>query len=208
MKERFGLYLILTEPVAGYEACARAAVECNVCYLQLRMKGAAQPEMAAVARSLRKITHGTATRLIINDSLSVAMEVDADGLHLGQTDRSLPDARRIWNTPGKVFGLSTHNEEQARAALDGSPDYIGVGPVYATRTKADADPVLGFEQAAKIMAASPCTAVAIGGIDADNLPPLLAAGVDNFCVAGAVNRAADPHAAIRKLQRIWKEHRF
>jgi thiamine monophosphate synthase len=65
-----------------------------------------------------------------------------------------------------------------------------------------------MERAATIMSATPITTVAIGGIDAANLPPLLAAGADNFCVVRAVNRAADPHAAIRELQHIWKQHRF
>jgi thiamine-phosphate pyrophosphorylase len=208
MKEQFGLYLILTDPAAGYEACAEAAVESGVRYLQLRMKDAPESDILSVARALRRITAGSATRLIINDSPAVAVEVDADGLHLGQTDGSLAEARAMWKHPGKILGLSTHNEEQAREAPDCSPDYIGVGPVFPTRTKADTDPVLGIERAAGIISASPLTAVAIGGIDAANLPSLLAAGIDNFCVVSAVNRAADPRAAIRRLQRIWEEQRF
>jgi thiamine-phosphate pyrophosphorylase len=208
MKEHFGLYLILTDPAAGYEACARAAVDCGVRYLQLRMKNAAFESALATARALREITRGTQTRFIINDDLRVAVESDADGLHLGQDDMALIEARKQWNQPGKLFGLSTHSAGQARLAAELNPDYIGVGPVYPTPTKADADPALGPDEVGRIVQQSPLTAVAIGGINAQNLPALLEAGVENFCVVRAVNEAPDPSAAIRKLQKIWNRREF
>jgi len=208
MKEHFGLYLILTDPVAGYETCAKAAVDCGVRYLQLRMKDAPREAVLETAYSLRKITRGTQTRFIVNDDLAVAMEVDADGLHLGQNDQPLAEARKAWDTPGKIFGLSTHSAEQAKQALECSPDYIGVGPVFPTPTKTHADPALGPEEVGRIMKNSPLTAVAIGGINPDNLPNLLKAGIKNFCVVRAVNDAADPVAAIRNLRKIRKDPRF
>ena len=208
MKEHFGLYLILTDPVAGYETCAKAAVDCGVRYLQLRMKDAPREAVLETAYSLRKITRGTPTRFIVNDDLAVAMEVDADGLHLGQNDQPLAEARKAWNTPGKILGLSTHSAEQAEQALECSPDYIGVGPVFPTPTKANADPALGPEEVGRIMQNSPLTAVAIGGINPDNLPNLLKAGIKDFCVVRAVNDASDPAAAIRNLRKIRKDHRF
>jgi len=207
MNKPFGLYLILTGPVAGYEACAQAAVGCGVGHLQLRMKSATPETLLATACALRAITRGSPTRLIVNDNLAVAIESDADGIHLGQDDLSLPEARARWNIPGKTFGLSTHSLEQAVQALELSPDYIGVGPVFATPTKANAGPALGIEEAARIIRAAPVPAVAIGGINAENLPALLDAGIGNFCVVRAVNEAADPVAAIRNLQEIWKEAR-
>jgi thiamine-phosphate pyrophosphorylase len=157
---------------------------------------------------IRTLTRGTQTRFIVNDDLEVAMEVDADGVHLGQGDQPLTEARNIWNTPDRIFGLSTHNAEQAAEALESSPDYIGIGPVFPTPTKRDADPALGTEEAARIALDSPLTAVAIGGIDTGNLPRLLEAGIDNFCVVRAVNTAADPAAAIRALQEIRNRHGF
>jgi len=208
MKEHFGLYLILTDPVAGYETCAKAAVDCGVRYLQLRMKDAPREAVLETAYSLRKITRGTPTRFIVNDDLAVAMEVDADGLHLGQNDQPLAEARKAWNTPGKIFGLSTHSAEQAKQALECSPDYIGVGPVFPTPTKAHADPALGPEEVGRIMKNSPLTAVAIGGINPDNLPNLLKAGIKDFCVVRAVNDASDPAAAIHNLRKIRKDPRF
>jgi len=208
MKDTFGLYLILTDPVAGYEACAKAAVDCGVRYLQLRMKDAPHTTLLETARSLRGITRGTPTRFIVNDDLAVAIESDADGLHLGQGDPPLAEARKAWTSPGKIFGLSTHNAEQAKQALECSPDYIGVGPVFPTPTKVNADPALGAKEAGRIMRGSPLTAIAIGGINADNLPDLLEAGIRNFCVVRAVNDAPDPVGAIRNLQKIWKDPHF
>lgn len=208
MKERFGLYLIATNPVAGYEALARAAVECEVRYLQLRMKHAPRETILQTARMFRAITRGTPTRFIVNDDPAIAMEVDADGVHLGQTDQSVDQVRRSWPAGGKIIGLSTHSLEQARAALDAAPGYIGIGPVFPTQTKSDAAPALGPEETGRIAAAAPITSVAIGGINEGNLETLLEHGVENYCVVQAVNASPDPAHAIRTLQRIWQSHRF
>ena len=207
MPEAFGLYVILTDPVAGYEACARAAVAEGVRYLQLRMKDAPRDEVIDVARRLREITDGADTLLIINDDPAIAAEVDADGVHLGQDDVSLEQARAVWPAAGKRFGLSTHNEAQALAARDLGPDYIGVGPIFATPTKAVPDPVLGLERMADIISGSPLTAVAIGGINEGNLTDVLAHGAANFAVVRAVTRCPEPQQAIRSLMDTWRSHR-
>lgn len=208
MKENFGLYLILTDPIAGYEACAQAAVDCGVRYLQLRMKNASRTDLLETARTLRTITHGSHTHFIVNDDLSVAIESDADGVHLGQGDQRLTEARQTWNSPHKIFGLSTHNQEQSTQAQFLAPDYIGIGPIFPTSTKANAGPAVGILKATQIVQSTPFTTVAIGGINSSNLPSLLNAGIGNFCVVQAVQQATDPAAAIRTLQRIWKEHCF
>jgi len=196
----FGLYLVLTDPVAGYDRCAEAAVAGGVRYLQLRMKNTPRERERATGARLRAITRGTGTRFIVNDDVDLARELDADGVHLGQGDLPLAEARRRWPVPGKVFGLSTHNAAQAEAAVALAPDYIGVGPVFATPSKAVPDPVLGLAALGVLVRASPLTTVAIGGIDATNLPDVLATGAANFAVIRAVNRASDPAAAIRALQ--------
>ena len=200
MPETFGLYLVLTDPVAGYDRCAEAAVTCGVRYLQLRMKNASREDVRVTGARVRAITRDTATRFIVNDDVDLARELDADGVHLGQDDLSLAEARRRWPIPGKRFGLSTHNATQAAAAIALAPDYIGVGPVFATPTKVVADPVVGLATMGAIMRVSPLTTVALGGIDAANLPQVLAQGAVNFAVVRAVNRASDPVAAIRSLQ--------
>jgi thiamine-phosphate pyrophosphorylase len=205
MDDAFGLYLVMTDPVVGYEACAEAAVRCGVRYLQLRMKGAPRDAVLETARRLRKITLGSDTLFIVNDDVTIARDVEADGVHLGQRDLPIAEARRMWPAPGKRFGLSTHNEQEALIASRLSPDYIGVGPVFATPTKEIPDPVLGPEQMGTIIRSVPVPAVALGGIDTGNLAEVLRHSARNFCVVRAVNRRQDPESAIRELQGIWRK---
>jgi thiamine-phosphate pyrophosphorylase len=204
MSETFGLYLVLTDPVTGYEACTEAAVETGVRYVQLRMKQKPRSEVLDLARKLRPITANSGTLFIVNDDVEIAAEVDADGVHLGQDDMSLAEARRIWPMPRKIFGLSTHNEDQERRARDLAPDYIGVGPVFPTPTKDRPDPTLGLGRMGRIVRESPLTTVPIGGIDKDNLPDVLRQGAVNYCVLRAVNLAPNPKKAIQELQEIWR----
>ena len=207
MGDAFGLYLVMTDPVGGYEACAAAAVRCGVRYLQLRMKGAPRDSVLEMALRVREITRGSDTLFIVNDDVTIARDVDADGVHLGQRDLPLDEARGLWPAQGKRFGLSTHNEKQALLASRLSPDYIGVGPVFATPTKAVPDPVLGLERMASIIRSSLVAAVVLGGIDRGNLAEVLRHGARNFCVVRAVNRRPDPETAIRELQRIWRQEK-
>ncbi len=204
MPDVFGLYLVLTDPATGYERAAAAAIECGVKYLQLRMKARPPEEVLEMARRLRRLTTGTGTLFIVNDDVEIARETAADGVHLGQRDLPLDEARRRWPVTGRIFGLSTHNERQEARARELAPDYIGVGPVFATPTKAQPDPTMGLERMGRIIRGSPLAAVAIGGIDAGNLPEVLHHGAVNFCVVRAVNQAPDPAAAIRRLQEIWR----
>ncbi len=205
MPEAFGLYLVMTNPVAGYEACAAAAVRCGVRYLQLRMKDAPREKILETARRVRDITRGSTTLFVVNDDVEIARQADADGVHLGQSDMPLDEARRRWPEPGKKFGLSTHNEVQARLAGQVAPDYIGVGPVFPTPTKAIPDPVLGLDRMGAIIRSSRLTTVAIGGINGSNLADVLRHGAVNFCVVRAVNQCAHPEAAIVELQAIAKK---
>ncbi|MEI7900426.1 MAG: thiamine phosphate synthase [bacterium] len=204
--ETFGLYLVMTRPATSYEQCAEAAVSAGLRYIQLRMKKTAREQIVATAKNLRSITRGTATRLIINDDPAIADEVEADGVHLGQSDMTLPEARRLY--PGlRIFGLSTHSPEQAQRAVADTPDYCGVGPVFATPTKEIPDPALGPEQAGAIIRAAPFTTVAIGGLDETNLAEVLREGAVNFAVVRYVCLAHAPFDAIRRLQDLWHAFR-
>ena len=201
--ETFGLYLVVTHPITSYEKCAEAAVTAKLRYLQLRMKNTARGPIVATAKNLRSITRGSETQFIVNDDPSIAEEAEADGVHLGQDDMSLPEARRLYPAL-RIFGLSTHNEEQARHATDSRPDYCGVGPVFATPTKVIPDPALGPARAGDMIRSAPFTTVAIGGIDETNLAEVLSAGAINFAVVRYVCRAAQPFDAIRRLQDLWQ----
>lgn len=194
----FGFYLVITNPVVGYAKCAEAAVRAGVKIVQLRMKRAAREDVLREAREMRRVTRGTGTLFIVNDDPSIAAEAEADGVHVGQDDMP-PAVVRTKFPQLKVVGLSTHNLEQVRASLDQPIDYIGVGPVYATPTKEIPDPTLGPEMAGRMIAASRVPAVAIGGINAETLPAVLAAGARNFAVVRAVCQSPNPYSAIKSL---------
>lgn len=198
MEKDFGLYLVISNPATSYEKCAEAAVRAELRFVQLRMKHETRERIVATAKNLRKITAGTRTQFIVNDDPEIAAEVGADGVHLGQTDMPLPAARERFPML-KIFGLSTHSLAQVAAACAVAPDYIGVGPVYATPTKDIPDATLGLETMRAMIAAAPCPAVAIGGINAERLPAVLRAGAHNFSVVRAVCSAPDPYAAIREM---------
>ena len=202
----FGLYLVMTNPAAGYAACAEAAVRAGVRFVQLRMKHASREEIVREAMVVRQATAGTATLFIVNDDPSIAAEVGADGVHVGQGDMSPAEVRARFPEL-KIVGLSTHNLEQAKASRTQPVDYIGVGPVYATPTKEIPDPTLGPELAGRMVSAANVPAVAIGGINAETLPPVLAAGARNFAVVRAVCGCLDHEAAIRRLVEIFRGSR-
>jgi thiamine-phosphate pyrophosphorylase len=205
MKISYGLYMVMTNPVVGYEECARAGVRCGVPFIQLRMKGATRNEIVSNAWKVREVTRGTDSLFVVNDDVTIAKEVDADGVHLGQNDLSLTEARKLWNAPGKIFGLSTHSEAQAEAAIAQKPDYIGIGPIFPTPTKAIADPDLGIERAGSIAKSTPLPHVVLGGIDETNLEKILCAGAVNYCAVRAIMQSQTPEAEITKLQEIWKQ---
>lgn len=199
----FGFYLVMTNPVVGYARCAEAAVKAGVRIVQLRMKHAERADILREACEVRRVTRGTDTLFIVNDDPAIAAEVEADGVHVGQDDMPVAEVRRQFPSL-KVVGLSTHNPAQARAAAEMAvlPDYVGVGPVYATPTKDIPDPTLGLATMGEMIASVPFPAVAIGGIDATRLPDVIAAGARNFAVVRAVCQSSDPYSAIVGLQRI------
>ena len=124
----FGLYLVMTDPIVGYDACAKAAVNAGIRMLQLRMKNAPREQIIQIAREIRRITDGTETTFIVNDDPAIAAEVEADGVHVGQDDLSPAEIRQRYPSL-KIIGLSTHNLPQVLASRDQPIDYIGVGPV-------------------------------------------------------------------------------
>lgn len=202
----FGLYLVITNPVTSYEAVAEAAVKAELRFIQLRMKHAERAEILAKAKALRAITAGSKTFFIVNDDPEIAVASGADGVHLGQGDLPIPEARLRFPSL-KVFGLSTHSYAQMEAAKAVRPDYAGVGPVYATPTKEIPDPTLGPAEAGRIVQASPWPTVAIGGIDEARLPEVMRAGARNFSVVRAVCQSPDPYQAIMRLQNLWAQLR-
>ncbi|MFI3262990.1 MAG: thiamine phosphate synthase [Rikenellaceae bacterium] len=178
--ENFGLYVIITKPTLSYKEIAEICVEKGVKMLQLREKHLNDKELLEVAREIVAITKGTETNFIVNDRVDIALLSDADGVHLGQDDLSIEDARKILGND-KIIGLSTHSIAQAKEALTFKPDYIGFGPIYATPTKEIADPVVGTQLLNEVMKFADVPVVAIGGIDETNIETVINAGAKNVC---------------------------
>jgi thiamine-phosphate pyrophosphorylase len=179
-----------------------AAVRGGATMVQLREKAATTRAFLDQARALKAMLAPLGVRFVVNDRLDVALAVDADGLHVGQDDMPVAEARRLLG-PDKIVGLSITDAAQARAADAMAADYLGVGPIYQQQTKDDASPPLGVEGLRAIRALTRKPIVAIGGLTPDNCAPLLAAGADGFAVVSAIVAADDPETAARRFARLF-----
>lgn len=198
-----GLYLILDPSVAGTRSLSdlvKTALDAEVRLFQLRMKAAETGSLYEMAAALCPLVHKGGGTFIVNDRCDVAAAVGADGVHLGQDDVPLADARAILG-PGKLIGISTHNLAQAIEAQAGGADYIGFGPIFPTATKENPDPVVGVEGLREVKARLRIPIVAIGGINARNAAAVRAAGADCVAVVSAVLAASDPKGAIAELRK-------
>lgn len=167
--------------------------------IQLREKDLPDAELLARAKSLREITARANALLIINDRPDIARLADADGVHLGQTDLPVAAAREIIGA-NRLVGVSTHSLAEARAALSTNPDYLGVGPMFASPTKPHVA-VQGSKLLAEIAALTPLPLAAIGGINAGNAREvIIAAPHAALAVSHAILSADDPGEVSRQLR--------
>jgi len=194
------LYAIVDPLDTGRDPVALAAVLLagGARCLQLRWKPAAPRDVLEAARAIRPLAHAAGALFLVNDRPDLAVLAGADGVHLGQDDLPLAAARRMLG-PGRIVGLSTHDPAQARRAADAAADYVAVGPVYATTSKADALTPRGLGLVRAARAVVPCPLVAIGGIEAHTAAEVIAAGADAVAMLGALVRAPDPGAAVRTV---------
>ena len=160
-------------------------LEAGIRFIQYRQKEGTTREIYEEAAKMRKLTRYFNATLIINDHADIALAAEADGVHLGQDDLPLAEARKIM--AGKIVGVSTHNLEQARGAEAGGADYIGFGPVFRTATK-DAGEPRGVDNLRVIKQNVRIPVIAIGGINVDNIESVLKAGADAVAVASAICR--------------------
>jgi thiamine-phosphate pyrophosphorylase len=181
------------------EALARALAR-HACVLQVRIKPG---DPLPAARMARRITREAGIPLVVNDRIDVALAVGADGVHLGQTDLPLGSARRLLGGHPMLIGVSTHDLDQVRAAR--GADYLGFGPVFATSTKANPDPVRGLELLAEAVRATPLPVVAIGGITPERAPGVAATGAAAACAIAAVNREINPGEAGRQIAAAFRK---
>ena len=177
--------------------CAAGGADC----IQLRAKTIEDDKLFALALEFVKICKDAGVLSVINDRVDIAAAAGADGVHLGQNDLPVDQARKLQLTP-LIIGKSTHSVEQLRAACRELPTYVSLGPVFSTGTKPAAKPV-GLEyvtQATEILADIGIGHVAVGGITPDNVGQVLSAGAAAIAVCSAVTEAGDPTAACRALK--------
>ncbi len=175
----------------------------NACVLQVRLKPRGRridtDEIVRVARMARRICDRANIPLVVNDRVDVAVIVGADGVHLGQTDLPIAEARAI--AKHLTIGVSTHDLDQVRVACAAGADYLGFGPVFATPTKENTDRVQGIEGLRAAVATASVPVVAIGGITAAAVGGVYAAGASAICAISAVNEMPDVAAAARAMSR-------
>lgn len=179
------------------EEAVEQAVKGGCTVVQLREKDCSSLEFYETALRVKKITDSHRVPLIINDRVDIALAVDAAGVHVGQDDLPAAAARRILGKE-KVVGVSAGNVREALKAREDGADYIGVGAMHVTDTKADAD-VTTVEELKRIRQAVDIPIVAIGGVNKDTLPELRGTGIDGIAVVSAVIAAADIEKASREL---------
>jgi len=197
--EKAQLYVLVSggRSAADFAQRTTELVAAGVHVIQLRDKQLPDRELLSRARQLREITRETETLFVMNDRPDLAVLSQADGVHVGQEELSVKDARAIVGT-NMLVGVSTHSIEQARAAVLEGANYIGLGPTFPSTTKQfDAFPGLAFAQAVAKEITLP--SFAIGGITLENLSQVQAAGINRVAVGAAITEAAEPGAAVKRF---------
>ncbi|XKM44051.1 thiamine phosphate synthase (plasmid) [Rhizobium ruizarguesonis] len=195
------LYLVLDPDLCagiGMVETARLAIAGGATMVQLRDKHAGTIKMIETGRALKQALNGTGTLLIVNDDVEAAIAIGADGLHIGQEDMDAMRARAMVGAE-MILGLSVESEALANAVDRDLVDYTGVGPVFATPTKADHKQPIGFDGLARLVKASPVPSVAIGGLKADHVAQVFAAGAEGLAVVSAICGTPDPEAATCRI---------
>jgi thiamine-phosphate pyrophosphorylase len=169
----------------------------GISLIQYRDKKASPQHILQAASVLRNAFAGAQCRLILNDRADLAVLANFDGVHVGHLDLTPDDARRVVG-PGRWVGVSTHNDEQVRTAGQTSADYIAIGPVFATGTKLDTEPVIGLEGVRRARALTRKPLVAIGGITRANARSVIDAGADSVAL---ISGLLPPGETIAKVVR-------
>lgn len=203
-----GIYGILDEKLSQGRTNLQVAAEmlaAGVRIIQYREKSKPALYKYQQCLRLRQLTRQAQAALIINDDVALAMLVDADGVHLGQEDLPLAQVRQLLGSE-KLIGVSTHSPRQAKEAVAGGADYIGVGPIFHTATK-DAGAPVGLEYLEYVVKELPIPAVAIGGINEHNLKEVVAAGACCVCLISDLLGAEELQGKLRTLQTQMKNWR-
>ena len=197
------LYVILDEGLLGLDNLLRAlrtVISGGADAIQLRAKGISKRAYYEIAGRLIAITRQSEIPFFVNDHFDVALALLADGIHLGQNDLPLKEARRL-APPGMLIGTSTHSLDEAERAVEDAADYVAIGSVFPTSTKVNPEAIIGTAMVAKVkQRVGDIPLIAIGGIAATNVHDVIQAGADGVAVASAVTLANNPSAAAKELK--------
>ncbi|MGJ3415977.1 thiamine phosphate synthase [Bacillus sp. Je.9.29.b] len=182
----------------------KEAIQGGITMFQFREKGekALQgDEKKQLARQIQALCQEANVPFIVNDDVQLAIDLDADGVHVGQEDTNAKDVReRIGN---KILGVSTHNLDEVKQAMKDGADYVGMGPVYPTETKKDTRSVQGVSLITEVRRHGfQIPIVGIGGITYDNAAPVIQAGADGISIISAISQSADPKKAAEELKSL------
>jgi len=194
------LYVILDAALVTIplKECAQGLSEAGVRLLQYRNKTASARQQLADSRELAELLQPRQVSFLVNDRPDIAYLAGASGVHVGQDDLNVEQVRRLVGA-NRWVGVSTHNLEQFSRAAESSADYIALGPIFATTSKAKPDPVVGTELLRRARSLTKKPIVAIGGITLDRAAEVISAGADCVAVIGDILLAADPPARARQF---------
>lgn len=199
-----GLYLVTDRGLSkgrSHEFIVEEAVKGGVSMVQLREKDISTIEFYELAKSLMALLKPLNIPLIINDRLDIALAVDADGMHIGQSDLPYAIVRKLLGK-NKIIGLSVETVEQAREANELDVDYIGLSPVFSTHTKLDINEPLGLTGVKEIAHFTKHKTVAIGGVNSSNTESIINSGADGIAVISAIVSQDSPKEAARNLRQL------
>src|SRR5574344_1064477 len=201
----YTLYLVTNRELMSsktIEKSVKEAIKGGCTIVQLREKDISSKEFYDIAKSLRKITKKHKVPFIINDRVDIALAVNADGVHVGQSDLSLKDVRKLIGK-NKIIGVSCGNLEEAKKAYKDGADYLGVGAVFPTNTKKDAKDV-GIDGLKEIINNIPLPIVAIGGINKENIEKLRDINLDGVVLVSAIIAQEDVKNSAKEIKKIYK----
>lgn len=195
------------------DSCGRSNIEvvqemikAGIKLIQYREKDLSIKDRYIECKTIRKLTKESEVLFIINDHIDIAMLVDADGVHIGQDDIPISQVRKLLGDD-KIIGLSTHSPEQAKKAVDEGADYIGVGPIFKTRTKVNVCDPVGFSYLEWVENNITIPYVAIGGIKEHNLHEILKRGADSVALVSEITGNPNIPEKVKQLKTIFKEIR-
>lgn len=188
-------------PTERFLPTVEAACKGGATLIQLREKNKSTREYMELAKATHEITKRYGVPLIIDDRVDVALAIDAEGVHVGQTDMPVKIARQLMG-PDKIVGATTKTVPQALEAYEQGADYLGVGAIYPTTTKV-VTILTSVDTLKEIVKAVPIKVNAIGGLNKDNIDVLKGSGIAGICAVSAIMKAADPEKATRELKQAF-----